>query len=831
LSPAKFAVRVIEQLEIRITQLLKESFLQQAFFIDCMLSSEDNSFRCRALIDTGATGYAFLNQKLARVLCDTLGIEPQALSRPKEVKAFNGKSSKQITHGVYPHMTVAGHSELTAPMLITNLGNHDMILSYSWMKKHDVTIDCVKDRIHFKPDHCDHSLLDCDLDRIKETSGVSSSEGEVKLPVKQMLQRKSKSSASQSSVVEPKLTAVNSGHKPVFESLTSAKIDICMIEAAAFLTNTLTKHNGRVFAASIKEINELLSWQKRHSGQELTISNINDEVDPTNEMNLKELIPKEYHDLMNVFKEKKLNELPSHRSYDHRIEVEQPIELSTCPLYSMSPYKLQKVKEYIEENLSKEFICPSSASYASPILFVQKKDEGMRFCVDYRKLNSLSKKNPYSIPLIQEIMAQLIGKKYFSRFDIVAAFNNLRMHSDSEEYTTFKTTFGLYMYKVLPFELTGGPGTWQHYMNDVLFEFLEKFCFVYLDDILVFSDTKKEHQAHVRSVLERLQAVGLQVNIRKSEFHVQETKFLGVLVGVDGLRMNPEKVSAIVNWSIPRTTKQVLSFLGFCNFYRRFIKDFARIADPLTQLTKKDRLFVWSEACQQAFEGLKNQVISAPALRHFDPRKPSYLETDSSDYVTGGVLSQYDDEEVLHSVAFYSHKMIPAECNYEIYDKELLAILKAFENWRPELEGSAIPVTILTNHRGLEYFQTKRTLTRRQARWAEKLSEFHFVIRYRDGKSNQKADALTRQSDSISTDPEDERILYQNKALLTPEQFVTVASAELEEMTLHDFIKERIVIDEDGQAIVRAVQDQARKVKTSRGILQLQDAKVEDDLI
>ena len=204
-------------------------------------------------------------------------------------------------------------------------------------------------------------------------------------------------------------------------------------------------------------------------------------------------MPIEYHDLLNVFKKKKLNELPAHRRYDHKIELKQPAELGTCPLYSMSPYKLQKMKKYIEENLAKEFITPSAAPYASLILFVQKKDEGLRFCVDYRKLNSLSKKNPYPIPLIQEIMAQLTGKKYFSRFDIVAAFNNLRMHPDSEEYTTFKTTFGLYMYKVLPFGLTGGPGTWQHYMNDVLFEFLGKFCSVYLNDILIFSDIKKKH--------------------------------------------------------------------------------------------------------------------------------------------------------------------------------------------------------------------------------------------------------------------------------------------------------------------------------------------------
>ena len=275
------------------------------------------------------------------------------------------------------------------------------------------------------------------------------------------------------------------------------ELDICMIGAAAFMTDAKKKLEGQVFSASIKEVDELLAWHQRNEGRELSIANLNTEADFLSECELKTLVPEEYHDLLDVFKRKKLEQLPPHRSYDHQIELESTASLGNCPLYSMSPYKLQKVKEYIKENLEKGFITPSSAPYASPILFVQKKDEGLNFCVDYRKLNSLSKKNSYSIPLMQEIMAQLTGKKYFSRFNIVAAFNNLRMHPDSTEYTTFKTTFGLYMYNVLPFGLSGGPGTWQRYMNDTLFEFLGKFCSVYLDDILVFSDTLKEHKAHV----------------------------------------------------------------------------------------------------------------------------------------------------------------------------------------------------------------------------------------------------------------------------------------------------------------------------------------------
>ena len=181
-------------------------------------------------------------------------------------------------------------------------------------------------------------------------------------------------------------------------------------------------------------------------------------------------------------------------------------------------------------------------------------------------------------------------------------------------------------------------------------------------------------------MLERLKQAGLQIDIKKCEFDVKETTFLGVIVSGEGLRMDPQKVKAIVDWSTPTNLKEVQGFIGFANFYRRFIRDFSRLVKPLVQLTRKDSPFVWSESCVQAFETLKQQVVKAPVLKHFDPKRQSILETDASDLVTGGILSQYDDDDVLHPVAFYSKSMIPAECNYHIYDKELLAIIRCFEH-------------------------------------------------------------------------------------------------------------------------------------------------------
>ncbi len=364
------------------------------------------------------------------------------------------------------------------------------------------------------------------------------------------------------------------------------------------------------------------------------------------------------------------------------------------------------------------------------------------------------------------------------------------MHPDSEDLTTFITSFGTYKYRVMPFGLTNGPASYQHYMNDVLFEYLNQFCQAYLDDIIIYSKTRKEHVQYVRKVLQKLREAGLQADIFKCEFHVQETAFLGLLVSTEGLRMDPKKVQAVLDWAKPTALKQVQAFVGFCNFYRRFIKDFSKIVRPMTQLTQKDVPFEWTEACQKAFDTLKKQVTEAPVLKHFDREREAILEADSSDYVNGGVLSQYDDQGVLHPVAFYSKNMVPAECNYEIYDKELLAIIRCLEHWRPELECTEIPIKIFTDHKSLEYFMTSKELSRRQARWAEKLSEYNFKVIYRSGKQNEKADALTRRADSAPKNDEDERRKYQHRTLLTPDR---VEVADLEEADPDEPLYTRVI--------------------------------------
>ncbi len=321
----------------------------------------------------------------------------------------------------------------------------------------------------------------------------------------------------------------------------------------------------------------------------------------------------------------------------------------------------------------------------------------------------------------------------------------------------------------MPFGLANAPSTFQHYVNEVLRPYLDIFCTAYIDDILIYSDNLEDHRKYVRQVLESLRGAGLQLDIDKCEFHKTEVKYLGLIITTEGIKMDPEKVSAILDWEAPKNVKDVRGFIGFANFYRRFIDEFSVIISPLVRLTRKDAKFDWTDECQHAFDRLKSAFTTAPILRHFDPTLPCVVEADSSDFCTGGILSQEDSDGVLRPVAYFSKRLAPAECNYEIYDKELLAIIRCFEQWRAELEGAAHPIEVLSDHRNLQYFCTTKQLSHRQARWSEYLSRFNFKIKYRPGSQGQKSDALTRRSQDQPAQEEARRL--RQRTLLRPEIF------------------------------------------------------------
>ena len=431
----------------------------------------------------------------------------------------------------------------------------------------------------------------------------------------------------------------------------------------------------------------------------------------------------------------------------------------------------------MDDNLTKGFIRESRARCAASLLLAAKPGGGVRVCQDYRGLNAVTIKNRYPLPLVRETLDALCHAKFYTKLDIIAAFNKLRIAEGHEWKTAFITRFGLFESLVMPFGLCNAPASFQHYINHALYDLLDKICTAYLDDVLINSRTRKEHRAHVREVVDRLINAGLQIDIGKCEFETSKTRYLGLIITTDGIQMDPAKVKTITEWSAPGSLRELQRFLGFANFYRRFIRDFSKTCRPLNDMLKKGTLWKWGLDQQTAFAELKRCFTTAPVLAYFDYDRKTVLETDASDWASGGVLSQYDDEGRLRPMAYFSSKHSAAECNYEIYDKELLAIIKSLEEWRPELQGCASEFEILTDHKNLEYFTSTKVLNQRQVRWSEFLSQYNFRIIYRPGSKAVRPDALSRRSQDTpqKSDLDDDRLRERKKVLLPQTRFTPAA--------------------------------------------------------
>ncbi len=522
-------------------------------------------------------------------------------------------------------------------------------------------------------------------------------------------------------------------------SFSFSSMNIAMIETATY--RMLVKQSDvKIFAVIILKINRLITTVENKS-EEVNLHKLS-HAEALEQVKVKLL--SEYHDYLDIFDRAMINQLSLHRFYDHKIELIDEEILSRSRLYQMFNHKLQKIKKYLIKHLNKEFIFFSFASYISLILFIEKKDDSLRFYVDYRKLNALIKRNRYFLSLIDETFAHIQESKYLTWLNIIVAFNKLCMHSDNEDLTIFIIFFNLYKYHVMLFELINESTFYQHYMNDVLFKYLHQFCQIYLNDIIIYSKILKKHKQHVRLILNKLQEADLQININKCKFHVQKIIFLEFLMSIKKLKMNSRKMQAVVDWSTFNNLTQMQFFIDFCNFYQRFIKNFSKIVHSMIQLIQKKIIFEWNEVCQIVFDHMKRRMIKTSILRHFDQTCETILKINLFNYINDEVLSQYDDEEVLHSIVFYSKNIFFAECNYEIYDKKLSIIIQAFKHWWFKLKLTDISIKMFINHQALISLMKDKELSRHQMRWVQKLIDFNFRIMYWSDKQNIKIDALTR---------------------------------------------------------------------------------------
>ena len=349
--------------------------------------------------------------------------------------------------------------------------------------------------------------------------------------------------------------------------------------------------------------------------------------------------------------------LPPEREWDFEINLECDVPPKERT-YRMSPAELREVQAQLTELLAKGWIRPSKSPYGAPILFVRKKDGTMRMCVDYRKLNDLTRKDRTPLPRIDELLDSLHGAHCFSTLDLFKGYHQVRVKEQDIHKTAFRTHYGLYEYCVLPFGLTNAPASFQTMMNNVLAPYLGKFCVVYLDDVLIYSQTPEEHLRHIRLVLEQLQKHKLHVKLSKCLFGRKSVDFLGHIVAEGQVRMDPRKIEAVQDWPRPRTVTEVRGFLGLAGYYRKFIHNFAKMATPLTELTKKTLEFQWTATAQRAFEDVKKAMVQAPVLIIPDtsPTARYTLYTDASGFAVGAVLLQ-DQGHGLQPLAYHARKM------------------------------------------------------------------------------------------------------------------------------------------------------------------------------
>ncbi len=786
----------------QIEVLLKENYFEKLFLINASFIFQSNSFSLRSLIDSDFIVYTLIHDKLVDKICQKLEIQSISLAKKKLIRDYDEKlARKTITHKILLNLTIKSHKKLTMSMLIADIKHYEAILSKFWMNKNEILLNMKHDTIIFS------DQLDILISIFSISSNTKHSSWSWSTSI---------SSAAHSKISKMLKHSVSFIQK---KSFSIQNIDIASFQA---LVKRKKKNQTEIFAMFVENIDREIVYNTQCKLDVINVFSVDETIQ--NLENVKVKLSLKYQNFLDIFDRAQADKLSSHRSYDHKIKLTSDATSSYCWAYRMSFYKLQKVKKYLNENLFKEFITSSKASYFSLVLFILKANEDLWFCIDYRKLNAIIKRNRYSLSLIDEMINKIVDCKHLIQLDIISTFNKLWMHSDSENYTIFIIALEAYKSKMLSFKLINDSVSFQQYMNDVLWDFLNDFCQVYLDDILIYSKTQREYRQHVKMILDRLREADLQVDIRKCEFDVEETVFLKVIVSEQDLRMNSIKVKVIVNWTTSINLKEVQSFVRFVNFYRRFIKNFSKLVKSFTQLTRKNTSFVWNEVCVQAFDDLKKQISSISVLRHFDSKWQTILKIDVFDYVKDKILSQYDDENVLHSVAFYSKSMILAECNYHIYDKKLLVIIQCFEHWRLELECTKLLIQMFIDHQTLKIFMKNKQLTRRQVNYLDILFEFNFQIIFRSGKMNTKVDALIRMF-LIDVSESTQRIEDRYQTLLTFDRIDILAIES--EVDLYQRVKNVNKTNELCNKYRQAINENKLKLHST----ELKHCKIVDDVL
>ncbi|KAF7137056.1 hypothetical protein CNMCM5793_006907 [Aspergillus hiratsukae] len=550
------------------------------------------------MVDSGATGN-YMHPRFKDQL-KILGIKK---AQPEPILGLNGENlgTHLLTDESGPvTMIVMGHIE-RINFDIVPLGRYDVVLGIPWLRNHNPRINWKTGSLQFTNCNCPREdRIQGETGTLRRARSKENDESNAK-----RFRGKPGTQKQQKTVIA---TTVLAAVAPLQRQLLVDQMGWAPMDDDEYVTT--------LFPEEIPE-SSTDEGHRSEGSRELAATSTDQDS-----------LPEEHEQYRGLFKRSAQCTLPAHGKHDHHIPIQEGKTLACRKLYQMSEKESAALKAYIDEQLSLGKIRPSTSPAGHGVLFVPKKDGGLRLCMDYRPLNAITIKDRYPLPLIHEIQDRIRGTQWFTKLDITDAYNHIRIAEGEEWKTAFRTKYGHFEYLVMPFGLTNAPASFQRFIDEVLRKYLHLFVIAYLDDILVFSKDKNEHIEHVNKVLKELQENNIRLKLLKCEFHVQETEFLGHWISTSGIHVEQNKVRAIRDWPQPKNVKGLQQFIGLINYYRRFITGYAKVMQPLFALLKKEAKFEWQgeheEAKKSNTESRMHQFLCSMIQKRKQPSKPTH---------------------------------------------------------------------------------------------------------------------------------------------------------------------------------------------------------------
>ncbi|GBN48124.1 Transposon Ty3-I Gag-Pol polyprotein, partial [Araneus ventricosus] len=672
----------------------------------------------RALVDSGAS-FSIISDRYRRYLKKVMFSETKNVV----LKVANGSFVRPM--GKCMLRVIINSRELLFEFVILRHCSHDVILGWDFLEAFQAVIDCGRSEL-FLEDVCQepstldswklYAIEDCTLEP-RSLSRIAVSGCQVGRDLNVVVEGNKNLLFERNIAIPSILTSYNSSESEIWVTNTQSEKRVILKGMCVGRAELLDERHLCAITDTSNHMDALTETTQFCIEYSLMIS-----PDLSNEQKgkLEELLRTFSGVFVNTDKS-----TAARTNVKHRINTGDyaPVKQKA---YRVSPTERRIIREEVDKMLDKGIIQPSESPWSSPVVLVRKKDGSWRFCVDYRKLNTITTKDVYPLPRIDDTLDSLKGAQFFSSMDLRSGYWQIEVDEADREKTAFVTPEGLYEFKVMPFGLCNAPATFERMMDNLLRHLKWTMCLCYLDDIIVFSETFKDHISRLRTVLKCIQEAGLVLNPKKCLFAAREVKILGHLVSRNGVRPDPDKVRAVRNFPTPKNVRDIRSFLGLCSYFQRFIKGFCYLAEPLQLLLKRDAKFHFGAEEAEAFDNLKAALTSDPVLGLYDENSPTEIHTDASGYGIGAVLVQIQ-KEVEKVIAYASRTLTKAEKNYSTTERECLAVVWAINKFQPYLFGRHF-----TDPSG------------RLARWALRLQEHDFSVMYKTGKKHKDADTLSR---------------------------------------------------------------------------------------